>query len=231
MKKLIPLFIIAAMIFGFNPVSGQDCEIYKDYKEGTSTKMVHYDQKDKPTGHTITTVKEKKKIPGGVSLQFQQTYSDGEEYSFESEFGIECVNGEVKVDMSKLIDPNSMSAYEGMEFDVQADDMSIPPDASAGDQLNDGSVTVTVETGTPIKVSITVTMANRVVESEEKVKTPAGTFDCLKISYELLTQIGFVKVKSSAVEYYNSKHGVIKSESYNKRGKLTGYSVVEEINY
>ena len=137
---------------------------------------------------------------------------------------MKCVDGDVKVDMSKMIDPNMMSAYEDMEIDVVADDMSIPKNASPGDELNDGSVTVTVDTGTPIKVTVTVTLSNRKVESKETVVTPAGTFDCLKITYDILSQVGFMKVRSSAAEYYNKNHGVIKSESFNKRGKSIGYS-------
>jgi hypothetical protein len=39
-----------------------------------------------------------------------------------------------------------------------------------------------------------------------------------------------VKVRSSSAEYYDKKHGVIKTESFNKKGKSTGYSVIEEIN-
>ena len=230
MKNYLSMLVVSVLAFTFLPASGQDCTIYSDYKEGTSTKMVHYDNKDKPTGFTVTTVKEKKSIPGGTSLLFHQKYDNNEDYTFETEFEVKCVDGDVKVDMSKLIDPTMMTAYEDMEIDVVADELSIPKNASPGDVLNDGSVTVTVDTGTPIKISITVTLSNRKVESKETVVTPAGSFECLKITYDMLSQVGFVKVRSSAAEYYNKKHGVIKSESFNKKGKSTGYSVIEEIN-
>ncbi len=230
MKNYLLLIIVSLQVFSFLSASGQDCTIYGDYKEGTSTKMVHYDNKDKPAGFTVTTVKERRSIPGGTSLLFHQVYDNNDDYTFESEFEVSCVNGDVKVDMSKLVDPSMLTAYEDMEIDVVADDLSIPKNASPGDALNDGAVTVTVDTGTPIKVSITVTLSNRKVDSKETVVTPAGSFECLKITYDMLSQVGFVKVRSSAAEYYNKKHGVIKSESFNKKGKSTGYSVVEEIS-
>ncbi|MEX0987578.1 MAG: hypothetical protein WD052_08890 [Bacteroidales bacterium] len=230
MKKILTTALVIVLTGAITPAIGQDCEIYKDYKEGTSTTMVHYDKKDKPTGNTVTTVKEKKNIVGGVSLLFHQQYSDYEEYSFESEFEIRCVNGDVIVDMGKFIDPATLAAYENMEIDIEADDLSIPRNASPGDELNNGTVTVTVNTGTPIKVTVQATLSNRRVDSREKIETPAGTFDCLKLSYDMLTKIGFLKIQSSASEYYNSEHGVIKSETFNKKGKLTGYSVVEEIS-
>ncbi len=230
MKKFLSGILVVFLAGSVISIYAQECEIYKDYKEGTSVKMVHYDKKDKSTGYTVTTVKEKKSIPGGVSLLFHQQYDNNDDYTFESEFEVRCENGDILVDMGKMLDPNTMTAYENMEFDVKADDLSIPKNASPGDQLNDGAITVSVDTGTPVTVSITVTISDRKVESREKLTTPAGTFDCLKITYDMETKIGFMKVRSSAAEYFNSKNGVIKSESFNKKGKLTGYSVVEEIN-
>ncbi len=230
MRKLLSVLMVLGILIAGNLSFGQDCEIYNEYKEGTSTKMVNYDDKDKPTGYTISTVVEKTSIPGGLSLLFHQVYSDYKEYNFESDFRISCENGEVKVDMAKFLDPNSMTAYEGMEFDIVADDISIPKNAVAGDVLNDGTVTVTVNTGTPVKVTLAVTVSNRVVAGKETVTTPAGSFDCIKITYDVLSQIGFIKIKSGAAEYYNKKNGIIRSESYNKKGKLMSYSVLEEIN-
>ena len=224
MILLAPAFLLAAGM-----LNAQDCKIYHDYKEGTSVKMVHYDKKDKMTGTTVSTVKEKKQIPGGVSLLFHQVYDNTEDYTFETEFDVRCENGNVFVDMEKLLDPTTMAAYEDMEFDVTADDLSIPKDASPGDQLNDGTVSVAVNTGSPVKITVSVSLTDRKVERREKVETPAGSFDCLKITYDMLTEVGFLKIRSAAAEYYSMEHGVVRSESFNKKGKLTGYSVVEEI--
>lgn len=228
MKKQYSV-LLASLFFLSAPLMSQKCEIYDDYKVGTSVKMVHYDEKDKPTGFTITTVKDKQSLANGVEVLFHQKYDNNDEYTFESEFSVKCDGGNVTVDMGKMVDPNTMTAYENMEYEVVADDLSIPSNAAPGDKLNDGTVTVTVNTGTPVKVTISATVSERMVVSKEKVETPAGSFDCLKISYDVLSQIGFIKIKTAVVEYYSKKHGVIKSESYNKKRKLTGYTVVEEL--
>lgn len=230
MKNSLFILLLSAFVLASSAVKAQNCEIYDDYREGSTIKSVYYDDKDKATGFTLTTVKEKKKDADGVSIQFQQNYNNYEDYSFESEFLIRCKNGEVIVDMQKFIDPSSMTAYEGMEFEVSADDLSIPENASVGDELNGGTVTVSVNTGTPVKITIAVTLSNRVVAGKETVVTPAGTFECTKITYDILSQIGFLKIKSSATEYYSKKDGVIKTETFNKKGKLSGYTIVEEIN-
>lgn len=226
-KTLLFAFLITA---GPALLNAQDCEIYDGFKEGSKTKMVHYDKKDKVTGFTTTTIKEKKSLTNGVSVSVHQLFDDTEDYTFESEFTMECRDGVTYVDMEKFIDPNTLSAYQDMEIEVQADNITIPANAKPGDDLQGGSVTVTVDTGTPVRVTLTVDVTNRKVESKETIETPAGKFDCLKISYDMLSKIGFVKIQGSTVEYYNRKVGVVRSEAYNKKGKLSGYTVLEEIN-
>jgi hypothetical protein len=230
MKHFTTLSLV--LLFTASPLlmNAQDCDIYQEFREGTTTKMVHYDQKDKITGITTTTIKEKNNLPNGVSVRVHQLFDDTEEYTFESEFTMECRDGVTTVDMEKFIDPNSLSAYENMEIEVEADNIPLPSNAKPGDALEGGLVTVRINTGTPVKVTMTVEITNRKVESREKVETPAGTFDCLKITYDMLSKIGFVKIQGSTAEYYNSKVGVVRSESFNKKGKLTGYTVLEEIN-
>ncbi len=230
MKRFAILLFVVGIMLQWSSINAQDCDIFKDFKEGTKTKMVHYDKKDKMTGFTETTVTEKKKLSNGVSISFHQVYDDTEEYTFESGLRIECIDGEVRYDMEKFLDPTTMTAYEGMELDVTSDDLTIPSGSKPGDVLNDGVLKVVVNTGSPVKVTITATISNRQVVSKEKLETPAGKFDCLKISYDILTQVAFIKIKGSTVEYYDSNYGVVRTESYSKKGKLTGYSVLEEIS-
>lgn len=58
----------------------------------------------------------------------------------------------------------------------------------SGQQLKDASFTMEM-TG-PLPVTISSNITNRKVEALEKVTTPAGTFDCVKVSYDLNCQGG-----------------------------------------
>ena len=229
MKNFTPLTLIMALLFGGTTLSAQSCELYTDYSEGTTTKMVHYDQKDKVTGVTTTTVKELKSTPVDFHIVMEQHYDNLDEYTFSSEFEVHCKNGDITVSMGNFIDPTTMEAYEDMEFKVQADDLSIPSGAKPGDVLNDGSVSVSVESGTPIPINIVATVSNRRVTAKETITTPAGSFDCLKIEYDMLTEVSFLKIRSQIAEYHNKKHGTIRSETLNKKGKLKSYTQLEEI--
>ena len=229
-KRIITGLTILLTAGMASALTAQSCELYTDVKEGSSLKMTHYDKKDKVTGYTTTTITKKEKIPEGVRVGVHQVYNDTEEDLFDSKLEMECRDGVIYFDMKDFLDPSSMSAYEEMEMEITADEMTIPSNAKPGTDLNDGTIEVSINTGSPVTVNMTVTTENRKVEANEKITTPAGTFDCLKITYDMVSKIGFVKVQSSAIEWYSPGTGTIRTESYNKRGKLTGYTVLEEIN-
>jgi len=230
MKKFVFLLLLG-FVFPLVYVNGQDdCSLYNVYRVGSSFKMVHYDKKGKASGVTETTIASLDKIPKGFSMVFRQKFSNLEDYSFENEYESKCVDGVLYVNLSKMMDPSTMQAYENMEFETVADEVSIPMDALPGDQLDDGSLTVAINTGTPVKMTMSFYMTNRQVAGKETITTPAGTFECLKITYDLQSQIGFIKVSSSVVEYVSENKWTIRTETYNKKGKLESYSVIEEIN-
>jgi hypothetical protein len=229
MKRNILILLALSLMTAINGLNAQDCELFDGFKEGSKMKMVNYDEKDRMTGFTITEVKEKTNGPDGVSVSFHQVYDNTEDYTFESDFVMKCKDGVTFVDMKSFIDPTSLEAYKDMEIQVDGDNLSIPAGAKAGDQLDGGTITININTGTPIKVNMSVEISDRMVESIENIETPAGTFKCLKIKYNMLSKVGFIKIQSSVVEYFNKRDGVIRSESYNKKGKLQGYSVIEEI--
>ena len=73
-------------------------------------------------------------------------------------------------------------------------------------------------------------ISDRMIAARERLETPAGAFDCLKITYNILSQIGFVKVNMSATEWYSPEYGTIRSETYNKKGKLVSYMVLNSVD-
>lgn len=89
---------------------------------------------------------------------------------------------------------------------------------------------------------------NRKVEAFEQVETPAGTFDCYKISYELLIPSAYDTysvtvidgmVSSESVtppadvykfaDWISPKVGLVKREKYNNRGKIEEVMILDSI--
>ncbi len=231
MKFIGPLIFAAALLLPGSLLHAQDCKDFFPQKEGTVLQYVNYDKKDKVTGRSEMSFKDKKQTPDGMSVVFVSRFSDekGEEL-YESEIEVECINGVLFFDADKFLDPATISAYETMEVEVTGDNLELPLDGEAGKILEDGGVTAVVRSGGVKIITISVKISNRKIVSREKMETPAGTFNCIKYTYDALSKIGFVKINMSAIEWYSPEFGAIRSESYNKNGKLMGYTLLESIH-
>ncbi len=222
--------MIAILFAAGTLVRAQDCKDYFPQKEGTILTYVSYDKKDKVTGSSEMSFRDKKQTENGMSVLFVSSFNDEkEEVLYESEVKVECKDGVLYIDASKFLDPTTMSAYETMEVEVNGNNLELPLDGPVGMQMEDGSVTAVVRSGGVKVITLSVNISNRKIAAKEKVESPAGDFDCIKYTYDMLTQISFVKVSMSAIEWYNPELGTIRSESYNKNGKLTGYTLLESV--
>jgi len=72
-------------------------------------------------------------------------------------------------------------------------------------------------------VTLSFDVFNRQVVGEETITTPAGTYDCKKVTFDFSSKFGIINIKGTGVEWYYNDAVIIKSESYNKKGKLIGY--------
>jgi hypothetical protein len=63
------------------------------------------------------------------------------------------------------------------------------------------------------------------VEALENMTTPAGTFKCYKIASTIETK-SMISITTHTVEWMAKDVGVVRSENYNKKGKLTSYMVL-----
>lgn len=232
MKKIRYALALLAWCGVTVPAMAQECADLFPQAEGTVLKYVSYDRKDKVTGSSEMSLKEKRNTSNGVSVILASRYSDDKgEQIYTNEMTIECRDGILYMDAGKFLDPQAMSAYESMEVKVEADNLDLPLDAGAGTALEDGGVTAVVSSGGVKLITISVSLTDRKVEAREKVETPAGNLDCIKYTYSALSQIGFIKASVSGVEWYSPEYGTVRSESYNKNGKLTGYTVLESISH
>jgi hypothetical protein len=68
-------------------------------------------------------------------------------------------------------------------------------------------------------------ITNRKVEILEEITTPAGKYKCAKITYDMEMKMGMV-IKLKGVEWISQKVGIVRSESYDQKGKLMSYSVL-----
>lgn len=228
MKKAIITFFV--LIFALNIVANaQDCFKYFPQSEGTKMETKNYDKKDKETSTSVLTILKKTSNAGEQRIDLRiESFSKEMDSIPASEFAYICKNGKTYVDMTSYLG-GEMSKYEGMDMEIDAGDLELPTNPKAGQKLPDGNVVVTVSnSGMPI-MKISMKIFDRKVEKLEKITTPAGTFDCFKLVQSSETKIAFIKIKGSSAEWYSKGLGIIRSESYDKKGKLISYSVLNKV--
>ncbi|NOY38074.1 MAG: DUF3108 domain-containing protein [Chlorobi bacterium] len=235
MKYFIGLLLV---LVSMPALKAQDCTTYFPARTGAEVVMTNYDQKGKVTSTSQMKVLEVNQTAEGLQIKVESNIDinekdkkskDEENPDLHSKLTFYCKDGEFYIDMKEFMSNLSLQQYEGMEFDVSSKDMAIPSHPKVGQTLDDGSLTMVISNNGVKLITITVDITNRKVAAKEKVETPAGTFDCFKVTYDIHSRFGFVKTVGSASVWYAKGIGTVKSENFNKKGKLTDYSLLTRL--
>ncbi len=218
--------IFIALIMLFTTASwAQSCEPYFPMNEGTEFEITNYDAKGKTTGKSKHLVEKVNGSGDNISAEVKViTYDKKDKEVATNTLVMECKNGVFMVDMNTYINQESMKAYENMEMTVDASNLELPSGMSAGQKLKDAKIKISMgAAGGMTFMNMFVNISNRKVEAVEDITTSAGTFNCIKITQDVEAKVG-IKVTSKVTEWYAKDVGMVRSESYNKKGKLMGTS-------
>lgn len=219
MKLLVTLLAIALVPFA----RCDDCLAFVPQKEGTIWEQTSFNKKGKAVGKVEYRLASIETEGGRTDFHVEQTSFDKKgESIYNGDLKYSCEEGTFYIDMSSFVDPQQLGMHGGGEFKINTDAIGFPSDISPGQTLGNGSISLELGLGGPIKMNMVVEVMNRKVEAKETVETTAGSFECYRISQEIVTRtIMVIKVKS--VDWIAPGIGSVKTESYNMRGKLMGY--------
>ncbi len=230
MKKyqLVLCLMLVAILAGFVSYS-QDCGYYP-VKKGTFMRYQSLDAKGKVTGTSRVTMLDVMQTGDASLFQVKaEAWDEKDKPQPSREYTMKCEKGQFTVDMQSLVDPKSLEGFKDMEISFTGTDISYPSTLSAGQVLPDANVTIGPASGGMALLKMTINITNRVIVGPESVTVPAGTFDCFKITYDVDTKFG-IKVSTKATEWLNKGAGTVKTETYDKKGKLMGSRVLTELN-
>ena len=213
--------LLCAFIGFVTSVHSQDCSKYFPMDEGAKFQITNYDKKDKVSGIMDYVVKE---VSGNTATMFYEMKDEKGKILNSSEYGVTCTDEGLKIDFSSLMSPEVMGQYKDMEVEMSGTDLLYPNNLSSGQSLPDANVLMTVKMP-PMNMKMHMDFINRKVEGKESVSTPAGTFDCYVITYDNESKMG-IKIKYSSKLWLSQGYGMVKQETYNKKGKLVSKSVL-----
>ena len=221
MKRFFLLSAFSFLVFLFTGLA-QDCTYFYPMEEGTLIELRHYDKKAKVSGTTRQEIVDKQTGGGAVTITIKSTFFDekGKEL-MTSDLSMECKEGVFTFDMDQFLNDEMMSGMGDIEFTIEGDNLEFPASMSPGDQLKDGTIKLIVPD--MAMMNMTTKVYNRKVEAKEKVTTEAGTFECYKITYDVFVD-GMIDINTKGIEWIAQDVGAVRTESYNKNGKLTGYT-------
>lgn len=225
MKKLILLLTFSQFFFFSN---AQDCLNTEFLKEGTKWEVSNYDKKGKYTGVTNYQTLSENHSGGNYiwELKFKSLDDKGEETMAESVTTLTCENGIFKIDMTEFIPNETKEGFKDMEVEMKSTNLNFPNNFNMDSKLEDGTINVTTFSSGIKIMSMDMTIKDRVIEGVETIETSAGSFKCLKINQKTLLEIGFIKREISSTSWFLPGFGVVKSESFNNKGKSMGSSVL-----
>jgi len=228
MRQLITLTFFTICFLGSNLLA-QDCSNGIIMNEGTILEYTSYNKKNKKEArHTHEVISVKTEGNSTISEIDFDVYVDDSQL-FNSEIIFTCTDGVSSADMKSLFTQELYQMMKSMGLEIEGDQLIYPKNMKVGMTLPEGSVRAISDNPGKSLMDIEVNISDRIVEATETLTTPAGTFDCFIISYNVKNTIAVIKTTSRVKEWYSYEIGIVKSENYKKNGKYNGKSELTSI--
>lgn len=206
--------------------SQSSCSTYYPLVDGANFQYTIYNKKGEENGKTNYKVTNVQSSGDNVKATMMMELVNKRDKIYTSDYDIVCNGGIVKIDFKSLMNEQMLNQIGNLETEISGTDVELPNDLSVGQELPDANVSVKMKMGGGINMNSNIDIINRKVEKQEKVTTPAGTFDCYVVYSENKTKMITTKQRTWLAEGI----GMVKQESYNKKGNLITSMVLTEFN-
>lgn len=223
---IVSILLLPATLPAINAQSG--CSKFYLFKEGTKAEITSYDKKGKIAGVVDYIVLNKAQTANGEVATMKSSVKDDKgKLIAETEYDLTCDGTKISIDYNSMVSPMMMEQFQNMEYDISGIDLEIPNNLSVGQELPDAEMNMKISMG-GINMNLDLTITNRKVIAKEDVTTPAGTFNCFVITYDMTTKMGMAQTSNSK-QWIAEGVGMVKQEDY-QRGKLASSSVLTKFS-
>ncbi len=209
------LFLLSILYIFSSLANAQKCDFYY-LQDGKTAEITIYKKNGDENGKIVYKTSGVTKT-GSVStavVNSEMFSKKGKSFS-KATNNIKCDAGVLMMDMKMFISPEQQEQIKG---EAQANNvyLSYPASMNVGDALPDGNFNMEANNN-GMKSTVDVKITERKVEAKESVTTPAGTWECYKISYHSAIRIAMmgigVPIKGDVTEWFAPGFGVVKTES------------------
>lgn len=221
MKRLLIPALLLASLYSFS----QDCTGFYYMQNNKTVEMTIKNKKGKETGKITYAISNVQKSGGTVTSTINSEFVDDKGKSISKATNImKCVGGIIMMDMKMFIPSAQQEQVGNISATGQESYLEYPSNMKEGDILKDGQFEMDFKMQSGIGAHISVDISNRKVQGKESLTTPAGTWDCIKITYrsKVVVKIGIgIPIKADVTEWYAPGFGVIKTESKSGTTEIT----------
>jgi hypothetical protein len=187
--------------------------------------MTTTDKKGKASTKLVYTISDVKKSGSNFTSTVNSELFDMKGRSIAKGMNlIKCTGGVMMMDLKMFI-PTTQQQQMGMETSSDAIAyIEYPANMKVGDALQDGNFKMDFKNNAGLNGSISVEITNRKVNGKESVTTPAGTWECFRITYHSKTNMKLllnIPFNADVTEWYAPGFGVVKSEVKGTKTEIT----------
>ncbi|WP_343675035.1 hypothetical protein [Chitinophaga sp.] len=218
-----PLVLAAQLLYG----QQQDCKSYYFLQNNAEVEMSIYDGKSELVAKNIEKVLNVNRTANVISSNFSTTLKDANGKDLSTGKGkFKCTGSEILLDMQMAM-PN-IPQLQNMKMEAGSDEvfLSYPATLKEGQTLPGGEKQMSGNMN-GMEISMTLKVSDRKIVGKEKVTTPAGTWECFKISYKLGLSVQMMgtnfpmDLDVNATEWFAPGFGIVKTNS-ERGGSLLG---------
>lgn len=211
------------------------CGQYYYLSDHTTVQMTAYDKKGRPAMLLSYFISGVKDIPGGSQSKVRSELKDMNGKVVGSGEGIfKCENGRLSADMHVAMASMPMEQFKGMEVKATEAYLVYPGDMTVGSKLPDGAFHMDIYRKGKLFSQVDYNVGDREVEAaQEVITTPAGSWKCFRISYQVSIQVKMgitIPMTYKVTEWFAPGFGVVRTVNHNKKGQPVGKAELTSLN-
>lgn len=229
MKNLIFVF---SFVFSSALIMAQDggCMEFFPKKPGATMISKSYDAANKLLNTMIYQIDKSYTYQSGEEIDITFTMTDANGKGIDrGSLNARCDDGVFYMNMTnRTLSPDVMKLL-GSDTELVADFLDYPEfnvnsPASGSLEVTDASYTIRSKSNKKEQMSVRV--YDRSYEKAEQLTTPAGTFMAAKVTFSFETTKDKKSTIYKGAEWYAPNAGIVRTETYDKNGKLQNYTVL-----
>lgn len=197
----------------------QQCASYLLLQPGKKVEMTIYNKKGKEDGKQVWNISAVNTRGGSTTATVKSEFFDKKGKSInKAENQIKCTGGSLQMNLKMMLNEDQVKSWgENAEIKATGEFLEYPANAKQGDRLPDGNLKMDIKTSQGMNITMELEVKERLVTGKESVTSPAGTWECLKITstQKIVSRVAGIGIpfKIDVTEWFAPGIGLIKSET------------------